>query len=102
MERRKTEVRGTEVSFRDTTVVLEVWTEKIKRSQEKLRLKYQTGIRSAKSFSATLKNLDFIPQPDKRDTFQGYEQMSDSCPVYNQFSDIDSKGYTGERRKRPL
>lgn len=69
MERTETDVRVTEVSFGGTTVVLEVWTAKIKRSQGELRLKHQAGTRSAKSLNAKLRGLDFIPQPDKRETF---------------------------------
>lgn len=47
-------------------------------------------------------NLDFIPQPDKREIFKGFDQVSNSCPVYNPFIDTDYKGYEGMRKERPL
>lgn len=79
---------------------LDVQTAKIKRSQGELRLKHQAGTRSVKSWCVTLRSLDFIPQPGSREMFKGFELVSHSCPVYNQFIDIESKGCTGKRRKR--
>lgn len=65
-----------------------------------MRLKHQARTRSAQSQSAMLRSLDFIPQPEKTETFKGFELVSDSCLVYNPFSGLVSKGYTGKRRKR--
>lgn len=34
--------------------------------------------------SQELQSLDFIPQPENRETFKGFEEVSDSCPFNQQ------------------